>query len=109
MSIRSIHGTIVVWLQNDAGFQRWGPNEEKTEALFEAFRPGRERERDKAMLLSPNRSNSQPQGAQPPQQQQQQQQHNPQQQPSTSAAPPPSQDGDKAAVPPQQAAEPKKD
>ena len=44
---------MIVWLQNDAGYQRWGPTEDKVEQLLESFRPGRERERDKAQLLSP--------------------------------------------------------
>lgn len=55
VSVKSVHGTMVVWLQNDAGYQRWGPTEERVDALLEGFRPGRERERDKAQLLSPNR------------------------------------------------------
>ena len=38
---------MVVWLQNNAGFTRWGPTENRVDALLEAFRPGRERERDK--------------------------------------------------------------
>ena len=65
--MKSAHGTMIVWLQNDAGYQRWGPTEvsplkyflylkyfldlkyfqERVESLLEAFRPGRERERDK--------------------------------------------------------------
>lgn len=53
--MRSVHGTLVVWLQNNAGYARWGPTEERVEALLEAFRPGRERERDKQELLSPQR------------------------------------------------------
>lgn len=57
MNVRSVHGTLVVWLQNNAGFQRWGPTEERVEALLEAFRPGRERERDRQELLSPQRNN----------------------------------------------------
>ncbi len=44
---------MIIWLQNDAGYQRWGPTEERVEQLLESFRPGRERERDKAQLLSP--------------------------------------------------------
>jgi len=59
---KSAHGTMIVWLQNDAGYQRWGPTEERVDALLEAFRPGRERDRDKAQLLSPNR---QPEAAVP--------------------------------------------
>ena len=56
--MRSVNGTVIVWLQNDAGFQRWGPTEDRVEPLLESFRPGRERERDKAQLLSPNRDQS---------------------------------------------------
>lgn len=50
---RSSNGTLVVWLQNLAGFQRWGPTEERVEALLEAFRPGRERERDRQEVSVP--------------------------------------------------------
>ena len=53
VNVRSINATVVVWLQNDAGYQRWGPTEDRVEQLLESFRPGRERERDKAQLLSP--------------------------------------------------------
>lgn len=49
---------MVVWLQNAAGFQQWGPSEERVEALLEAFRPGRERERDRQELLSPHRASA---------------------------------------------------
>lgn len=62
--MRSSHGTLVVWLQNNAGFQRWGPTEERVEALLEAFRPGKERERDRQELLSPQRT--EPAGAAAP-------------------------------------------
>uniref|UniRef100_U5EVH2 Putative pdx1 c-terminal inhibiting factor 1 n=1 Tax=Corethrella appendiculata TaxID=1370023 RepID=U5EVH2_9DIPT len=47
VNIKSVHGTMVVWLQNNAGFARWGPTENRIDALWEAFRPGKERERDK--------------------------------------------------------------
>ena len=53
-----MNGTMIVWLQNDAGYQRWGPTEDKVEQLLESFRPGRERERDKAQLLSPTHPSS---------------------------------------------------
>ncbi|XP_046676370.1 mRNA (2'-O-methyladenosine-N(6)-)-methyltransferase isoform X1 [Homalodisca vitripennis] len=56
LNVRSSHGTLVVWLQNNAGYQRWGPTEERVEALLEAFRPGKERERDRQELLSPQRT-----------------------------------------------------
>ncbi len=85
VAVRSVNSTMIVWLQNDAGYQRWGPTEDRVEALLESFRPGRERERDKAQILSP--------GRQQPQQQQQQQQH---QQP----PPPPQNSGDHQQPPP---------
>ena len=43
---------MVVWLQNNAGFTRWGPTESKVDALLEAFRPVRDRERDKLLQQS---------------------------------------------------------
>lgn len=58
LNVRSAHGTLVVWLQNNAGYQRWGPTDDRVEALLEAFRPGRERERDRQELLSPQRNNA---------------------------------------------------
>ena len=58
MAVRSVNGTMIVWLQNDAGYQRWGPTEDRVEQLLESFRPGRERERDKAQLLSPTHPGS---------------------------------------------------
>ncbi|XP_045470759.1 mRNA (2'-O-methyladenosine-N(6)-)-methyltransferase [Harmonia axyridis] len=58
LNIRSVHGTVIIWLQNTAGNQRWEPTDEKVQALLEAFRPGRERERDRQELLSPTRQGS---------------------------------------------------
>lgn len=58
VNIRSKNGLLVIWLQNSPGFQRWGPTEDRVEALLEAFRPGKERERDKQELLSPSRTNN---------------------------------------------------
>ena len=40
---------MVVWLQNHAGFTRWAPTDARVEAFLESYRPGRERERDKAI------------------------------------------------------------
>lgn len=65
VNIRGAHGTLVVWLQNAAGTARWGPTEERVEALLEAWRPGRERERDRQELLSPPRQTHQPLPATP--------------------------------------------
>ncbi|KAJ8920899.1 hypothetical protein NQ315_015692 [Exocentrus adspersus] len=58
LNVRSVHGTVIVWLQNSAGHQRWEPSEDRVQALLEAFRPGRERERDRQELLSPTRQGS---------------------------------------------------
>lgn len=58
LNIKSIYGTVIIWLQNATGNARWGPTEERVEALLEAFRPGRERERDRQELLSPTRQGS---------------------------------------------------
>nr|CAG4651643.1 EOG090X02BU [Triops cancriformis] len=55
LNVRAAHGTVIVWLQNEAGYARWGPTDERVDALLEAYRPGRERERDKQELLSPPR------------------------------------------------------
>lgn len=47
-----MQGTQVVWLQNGAGYSRWGPTENRVEALKEAFRPHRERDRPTGNLTS---------------------------------------------------------
>uniref|UniRef100_A0A182N2S6 WW domain-containing protein n=1 Tax=Anopheles dirus TaxID=7168 RepID=A0A182N2S6_9DIPT len=47
VNYKSIVGTMVVWMQNAAGYARWAPTETRVDALLEAFRPGRERDRDK--------------------------------------------------------------
>ncbi|XP_034480433.1 mRNA (2'-O-methyladenosine-N(6)-)-methyltransferase [Drosophila innubila] len=62
--IKCMQGTQVVWLQNSAGYARWGPNENRVEALREAFRPQRDRERERAAAAaaaSGNNSNQQQQ------------------------------------------------
>ncbi|XP_055691338.1 mRNA (2'-O-methyladenosine-N(6)-)-methyltransferase [Lutzomyia longipalpis] len=59
VNVKSVHGTMVFWLQNNAGFSRWNPTDSRVEALLEAFRPGRERERDKIPQAEPTNS-SQP-------------------------------------------------
>lgn len=58
LNVRSPHGTVIVWLQNATGYQRWEPTEERVQQVMEAFRPGRERERDRQELLSPTRQGS---------------------------------------------------
>lgn len=63
VNVRSPTSTLVVWLQNNSGCQRWSPSEDRVEALLEAFRPGRERDRDRQELLSPTPNT--PSGATP--------------------------------------------
>ncbi|XP_065353639.1 mRNA (2'-O-methyladenosine-N(6)-)-methyltransferase isoform X1 [Cloeon dipterum] len=53
--IKSSHALVLVWLQNESGFQKWGPTEERVEQLLEAFRPGRHSDRERKELLSPTR------------------------------------------------------
>ncbi|KAH8300541.1 hypothetical protein KR018_011962 [Drosophila ironensis] len=50
--VKCMQGTQVVWLQNSAGYARWGPNENRVEALREAFRPQRDRERERAAAVA---------------------------------------------------------
>ncbi|XP_043199784.1 mRNA (2'-O-methyladenosine-N(6)-)-methyltransferase-like isoform X2 [Amphibalanus amphitrite] len=57
-TMRSGNGTVVVWLQNDAGHARWAPTKERVDALADAFRPNKERQRDRQDLLSPGRRES---------------------------------------------------
>lgn len=56
INIRAAHGTLVIWLQNEAGAARWSVTDHNVMALLEAWRPGKERERDKQELLSPPRT-----------------------------------------------------
>lgn len=52
--VRSSRQTLIAFLQNDAGFIRWGPTPDRIEALIESFRPGKEIARDREnSLLSP--------------------------------------------------------
>lgn len=50
--MKCIHGTMVMWLQNNAGSVRWGPTDSRVDALLEAFRPVRDKERDKQLIMS---------------------------------------------------------
>ena len=36
--MKSAHGTMIVWLQNDAGYQRWGPTEVRRKYSKRYFR-----------------------------------------------------------------------
>ncbi|XP_061584075.1 mRNA (2'-O-methyladenosine-N(6)-)-methyltransferase [Cololabis saira] len=39
MYYRAVHGTVVLFLQNDAGFAKWGPTTERLAELTAAYRP----------------------------------------------------------------------
>ncbi|XP_072296180.1 mRNA (2'-O-methyladenosine-N(6)-)-methyltransferase [Eucyclogobius newberryi] len=41
MSYRAVHGTAVLFLQNDAGFSKWAPTPERVSELSAAFKPAR--------------------------------------------------------------------
>ncbi|XP_002730979.1 mRNA (2'-O-methyladenosine-N(6)-)-methyltransferase [Saccoglossus kowalevskii] len=36
---RAVHGTLAFFLQNDAGFEKWGPTPDRVKALLDAFIP----------------------------------------------------------------------
>ncbi|UYV81185.1 PCIF1 [Cordylochernes scorpioides] len=52
VNIRSIHGTHIIFLQNDAGHATWPPSPEKLELLLDAYKPGRDKERDMAIAAA---------------------------------------------------------
>lgn len=54
LNIKSSHPTLVVMVQNDAGFLRWGPTPDRVEALIDSFKPGKEVAKEKELsILSP--------------------------------------------------------
>ncbi len=38
-NVKCGHGTLIVFLQNDAGFAKWGPTPERLKELILAYRP----------------------------------------------------------------------
>jgi phosphorylated CTD-interacting factor 1 len=51
---KSPHPTLIVFLQNDAGFLRWGPTPNRIDAFIESYKPGKEASKEKELaLLSP--------------------------------------------------------
>lgn len=50
LNIPSPLGTLIVFLQNDAGFLKWGPTPERLDELLDAYRIGKDKE---ISLLSP--------------------------------------------------------
>lgn len=39
MNIKSVHGTVIIFLQNDAGFIKWGPTPERVKEVLLAYIP----------------------------------------------------------------------
>ena len=39
INVKSAHGTVIVFLQNDAGYAKWGPTPERLKELHLAYRP----------------------------------------------------------------------
>jgi len=39
LNVRAVRGTLVVFLQNDAGFMKWEPTTERLRELLLAYRP----------------------------------------------------------------------
>lgn len=47
MYYRAVHGTLVVFLQNDAGYEAWTPTDASIQALLDAYKPcGQKRKAD---------------------------------------------------------------
>lgn len=55
-NVRSVHGTQMIFLQNDTGFARWGPTPERLDAVIEAYKPGRDKEREQSMYPPPQQN-----------------------------------------------------
>ncbi|XP_075680046.1 mRNA (2'-O-methyladenosine-N(6)-)-methyltransferase-like [Dermatophagoides pteronyssinus] len=70
--VKSLYNTIVYFLQNDAGFLKWGPTPERVEELVESFKLDRDKE---LSIVSPSFTstniNQNQQQQNPPQPQQQ--------------------------------------
>ncbi|XP_054164741.1 mRNA (2'-O-methyladenosine-N(6)-)-methyltransferase-like [Oppia nitens] len=50
LNVKSAHGTLIVFLQNDSGFLKWGPTPERVDELIEAYKCGRDKD---IPILSP--------------------------------------------------------
>lgn len=59
---RSAHATLAVFLQNDAGFSKWEPTDERIQAMLDAYKPStHDREGakdDKDNKYSPDKGNN---------------------------------------------------
>lgn len=46
INVKSITATLVVWLQNDNGFNLYKPSDAAVDAFLESYRPGRDKNTD---------------------------------------------------------------
>uniref|UniRef100_T1J547 WW domain-containing protein n=1 Tax=Strigamia maritima TaxID=126957 RepID=T1J547_STRMM len=53
VNIKSAHGTVAVWLQNEAGYSRWGPTKERIEAFLDSYKLNRDREHQEIIAEVP--------------------------------------------------------
>lgn len=54
VNVKCTNGTMVWWLQNDAGYNSWGPTDSRVDAVLEAFRPGRDKPYTTAAVPPPH-------------------------------------------------------
>lgn len=63
MSYRAVHGTAVLFLQNDAGFAKWPPTPEGVAELSSAFKPSKTNSSSSSSGPAPQGSDSTPKAA----------------------------------------------
>jgi hypothetical protein len=49
--VKSITATLVVWLQNDNGFNMYKPSDAAIDAFLESYRPGRDNSKNTEALV----------------------------------------------------------
>lgn len=49
INVKSITATLVVWLQNDNGFNLYKPSDAAVDAFLESYRPGRDKNTEAVM------------------------------------------------------------
>ncbi|XP_056292666.1 mRNA (2'-O-methyladenosine-N(6)-)-methyltransferase isoform X6 [Pseudoliparis swirei] len=63
MYYRAVHGTAVLFLQNDAGFAKWAPTAERLAELMVAYRPSTARPSPSPAPITPGDKDSAPKAA----------------------------------------------
>lgn len=48
--MKSVTATLVVWLQNDNGFNMYKPSDAAIDAFLESYRPGRDKNTEAALI-----------------------------------------------------------